>query len=135
MTLIDPHLSAQALFTAALELQKQQKHIEAVGYFNAALEQAPEHFSQINAQRFVSVWKGFKHAQDASEWDQYDALQRLVVMGVTQGQWFVGEATLAAPLLTNFSLLAFTQKHAALVLEPLKNQLPSDFKHRPPTPR
>ena len=134
MTLIDPHLSAQALFTAALELQKQQKHIEAVGYFNAALEQAPEHFSQINAQRFVSVWKGFKHAQDASEWDQYDALQRLVVMGVTQGQWFVGEATLAAPLLTNFSLLAFTQKHAALVLEPLKNQLPSDFKHRPPTP-
>ena len=121
MTLIDPHLSAQALFTTALDLQKQQKHIEAVSYFNAALEKAPEHFAQINAQRFVSVWSGFKQAQDLSAWDQYDALQRLVVMGLTQGQWFVGEATLAAPLLTNFSLLTFTRKHAALVLDSLKN--------------
>lgn len=134
MTLIDPHLSAQALFTTALDLQKQQKHIEAVSYFNAALEKAPEHFAQINAQRFVSVWSGFKQAQDLSAWDQYDALQRLVVMGLTQGQWFVGEATLAAPLLTNFSLLAFTRKHAALVLDSLKNQPQPDFKHQLPAP-
>ena len=132
MTLIDPHLSAQELFTAAIDLQKQMQHIEAVLYFNAAVEKAPEHFAQINVQRFVSVWSGFKYAQDFSEWDQYDILQRLVVMGVTQGQWFVGEATLATPLLTNFSLLTFTRKHAELVLEPFKGQTLPTFEHRPP---
>ena len=134
MTLIDPHLSAQALFTTALDLQTQQKHIEAVSYFNAALEKAPEHFAQINAQRFVSVWSGFKQAQDQSEWEQYDALQRLVVMGLTQGQWFVGEATLAAPLLTNFSLLAFTRKHAEFLQGSLESQPKLNFEHQRPGP-
>ncbi|TDR30972.1 UDP-N-acetylglucosamine-peptide N-acetylglucosaminyltransferase [Hydromonas duriensis] len=133
MTILSTSLSAQALLERANELQKQGRHTEAVQYFDAAIEKAPEYFKVISERRFSSAWAGFKHAQDQSEWQHYEHLQRLTVMGVAQDVWFVGEATLAAPALSNLALLYFTQKHAEYIQQSLQDQILTAFKHVPPS--
>lgn len=123
----ETNLSAQELFDIGLTLQRQGKFAESIAYFDDAIEMAPEHFAQIDAIRYSSAWQEFKIAQDVSDWSKYDQLQRMCHQGAARGQWFVGEATLATPMFTNFTLLRFTQAHAHFFFNSIKDHPTKTF--------
>lgn len=132
MSLKEINLSAQEWFDKGRELQTQGLYFEAVECFDAAIEKAPEHYAQIDGIRFTSAWNAFKLSQDLSDWRLYDRFQRLSHRGVTNNHWFVGEATLAAPMFTNLTLLKYTQLHANFFLDSIKDKPKKTFVSHPP---
>lgn len=127
-------IELQQRIDLAADQQRQDQHLTATLMLDAVIDDAPELFHALNDHRFASAWKAFKQAQDLSQWRHYDRLQRLIQLGITQQDpWFVGEATLATPALSNLDLLHLTRQHANLVLNEFNPaHATSRFNHQPP---